>query len=113
MPSSNPSPLSTPRDGQITTPISSPSLTLERLRNLRATNATWDQRLQARALHEVGLKYQKIAAETGLTLWQVRYAVTHSSTPTKSTGRPSKLSKTELENIITWICASRSNRRTS
>lgn len=56
MPSSNPSPLSTPRDGQITTPISSPSLTLERLRNLRATNATWDQRLQARALHEFDMR---------------------------------------------------------
>ena len=111
---SSSTPPSTPlQDAQVTTLISPPSLSLERLRNPRASNATRDQRLQAQALHKAGLKYGEIAAETGLTTRQVRYAVTHGSTPTKSKGRPSKLSENELQSIITWICASRSNRRTS
>jgi hypothetical protein len=84
-------------------------MSLEHLR-ARATNATRDQCLQARALHEAGLKYQEIEVETGLTRWQIRYAVTDGCTPTKGTGRLIKLSETELQNVINWICASRLNR---
>ena len=83
------------QDAQITTSIFSPSVPFERLRT-RATNAKRDQRLQARALHEAGFKYQEIAVETGLTLWQIQYAVTYGFTPIKGTDRRLKLSETEL-----------------
>jgi hypothetical protein len=63
-----PSPPSTPQDAQVTIPISPPSLSLKRLRNPRVTHATRDQRLQARAFYEAGLKYREISAKTGLTI---------------------------------------------
>ncbi|KAF7511584.1 hypothetical protein GJ744_004172 [Endocarpon pusillum] len=49
------------QDAQYTTPPPPPSLDLQRLRNLRASDATQDQRLQAQSLHAAGLKYQEIA----------------------------------------------------
>ena len=101
------------QDAQHTTPLPPPSLELERLRNLRAPETTRDQRLQAQTLHESGIKYQEIAAQTGLTLRQVQYAITHTVTPTKRKGRKSMLTDDEVQNIINWICASRKNRRTS
>ncbi|KAF7507444.1 hypothetical protein GJ744_010375 [Endocarpon pusillum] len=101
------------QDAQYTTPPPPPSLDLQRLRNPRAPNATRDQRLQAQTLHAAGLKYQEIAVQTGLTLYQIHYALRHPATLTKRISRKSKLSDDELQSIINWIYATRANRRTT
>jgi transposase len=73
---------------------------------------TRDQRLQAQTLREIGFTYHQIQEQLGLTLDQVRYAVHHRLTPQKRKGRPSKLNQEEVDEIIAWVCASKTNRRT-
>ncbi len=71
-----------------------------------------DQRLQTQTLHEVGFTCNQIREQLGLTLNQVRYAVSHRLTPQKRKGRPSKLTQEEVDEIIAWICTLKTNRRT-
>jgi transposase len=74
--------------------------------------STRDQRLQAQTFHDAGLTYAQIRAPLGLTLRQVQYAVSHRLTPKKRHGRPPILTQEEVNDIITWICVSKANRRT-
>lgn len=79
----------------------------------QAPFATRDQRLQAQTLRAADFTYAQIREQTGLTLHQVQYAITHPLTPQKREARPFVLSEAEVEQIIDWIYASRRNRRTS
>jgi transposase len=77
-----------------------------------ASNTTRDQRLRAQTLHDFGLTYTQIHEQLGLTLRQIQYAISHRITPKKRSGRPSRLSQEEIDELIAWICLSKANRRT-
>jgi transposase len=74
--------------------------------------STRDQRLQIQTLRDIGLTYRQIHEQLGLTHRQIRYAISHRVTPKKRSGRPSILTQEEVNEIITWICFSKANRRT-
>ncbi len=76
-------------------------------------HSTRDERLQVQTLRNAGLNYSQIRAQLGLTLHQIAYAVQHRITPKKRKGRPTILTQQEIDDIITWICASKANRRVS
>jgi Transposase len=76
------------------------------------SNTTRDQRLQAQTLYDIGIPCSRISEQLNLTVRQVRYAINHRVTPKKSSGKPSTLTQEEVDHIITWVCASKANRRT-
>jgi Transposase len=78
----------------------------------RTSHTTRDQRLQAQTLRDIGFTYAQIREQLGLTFDQIQYAVNHRITPQKRKGRPSKLAPEEVDQIIAWVCASKTNRRT-
>jgi transposase len=89
-------------------PPSTPPLAVQR----RASHSTRDQRLQIQTLHTAGLTYSQIQGQLGdVTLHQIAYAIQHPITPKKRSGRPSTLTPEEIEEIIAWVCLSKSNRR--
>ncbi|KAJ5100899.1 hypothetical protein N7456_006951 [Penicillium angulare] len=68
-----------------------------------------DQRQEITILRNNGLTYQKIHEKTGYTRDQIRYFLRDSVDLTpqkKKTGRRLKLSKRELDELITWIRSS-------
>jgi transposase len=77
----------------------------------RTQHTSRDQRLQVHTLHTIGLNQTQIAYQLNITRRQVQYAQNHPSTPSKRSGRRSKLTEQEVEHIIQWVCASSSNRR--
>lgn len=81
--------------------------------NASTNQTTRDQRLQVQILRAAGLSYSQVHEQLGLTLRQISYAVNHRVTPQKRKGRPSTLAQEEVNDIITWTCASKANRRTS
>jgi Transposase len=75
---------------------------------------TRDQRLQIQTLRTAGLTYSQIQRQLGdVTLHQITYAIQHPVTPKKRRGRHSILTSEEIEEIIAWVCLSKSNRRLS
>jgi transposase len=89
-----------------------PTLPRPPVRQRRQQNTTRDQRIQASTLHKIGWSYRNIGRHIGLSKRQAEYAVKHSLTPRKPTGRPSVVTAETLERIIEWVCASAVNRRT-
>jgi hypothetical protein len=77
-----------------------------------ASDTTRDQRLQAHTLHDFGLTYTLIHEQLGLTLRQIQYAISHQISPKKRSGRPSRVTQEEINELIAWICISKANRRT-
>lgn len=78
-----------------------------------AACTTRDQRLQIQTLHDAGLKYGQIREQLGFTFRQIQYALSHRITPKKRRGRPLILTQEQINEIITWICILKANRRTS
>jgi transposase len=75
---------------------------------------TRDQRLQIRTLRGIGLTYERIASHLKVSYQQVQRACqAEQSTPKKHTGRPSKLSQEQVDELIAYIRQSRETRRTS
>jgi transposase len=94
-------------------PLSTPNVpsTPPPLLRRRRQNTSRDDRLRVHTLREIGWNSRDITRHTGLTQNQVRYALTHPSTPRKPSGRPSQLSPNDIDRIIEWVCASKANRR--
>jgi transposase len=78
-----------------------------------APDTTRDQRLQIQTLRTAGFTYSQIREQLGdVTLHQIAYAILHPLTPKKRKGKPSILTSEEVEEIITWVCLNKRNRRT-
>jgi uncharacterized protein YgbK (DUF1537 family) len=89
-------------------PPSTPPLAVQR----RASHSTRDQRLQIQTLYTAGLTYSQIQGQLGdVTLHQIAYAIQHLITLKKRSRRLLTLTPEEIEEIITWVCLSKSNRR--
>jgi len=75
---------------------------------------TRDQRVQIHTLHTIGWTYRQIATQLQLSVDQVGYAVRHANiylTPQKRSGRPPILTTAQVEELITFVSASKRNRR--
>jgi transposase len=79
----------------------------------KAIELTRDDRIRVDTLHNEGLTYAQISQRLSFTQRQVQYAVKHPLTPKKRKGRPSILTQEEIDEIITWVCFSKTNRRAS
>ena len=67
---------------------------------------TRDDRIRVQLLRDIGWNYMNIAKQLKCTSRQVQYACTHSSTPSKRPGRPSKFSKVQrdvIEQVIQYV----------
>lgn len=84
-------------------------LFLEEIRHSKHT--THDQRRDIHLLYKNGFTQKQIASQLRLTERQVGYAIHHSPTPKKKTGRHTKITSEELEYLIEWVCATKANRR--
>lgn len=76
---------------------------------------TRDQRLQILTMHSAGWSTNRIADHFDFTPRQVRYTVkapNNDPTPGKRTGRPSKLSSEQVDELIAWMRESKANRQT-
>ena len=82
-------------------------------RRQKASDSTRDDRIRAVALRDVGLSYEQISRQIGLTQNQVQWAVQHRITPKKKTGRHSTLIQDKIDEIIAWVCLLKQNRRVS
>lgn len=72
---------------------------------------TRDQRLQARTLRDIGWTYNQIASHLNCSERQVQTACTsEQTTPKKRDGRPSLLSDEQRQELIIFVCNSRTNR---
>ena len=80
---------------------------------LRAVDLTRDDRIRIATLRNEGFTYKEISQRLNYTQRQVQYAIQHPLTPKKRKGRPSILTQEEIDEIITWICYSKANRRAS
>lgn len=74
-----------------------------------------DQRLQIQTFREFGhATYTEIARESNCTVRQVQYALNHRFTPQKHRcGRHLLLGENDIDVLIDFICASKTNRRMS
>jgi hypothetical protein len=73
---------------------------------------TRDLRLQIRTLYQVGLGYAQIATQLGVTARQVQYARNHRLTPqNRRSGAPSVLDHEAIKYLISFVSATRVNRR--
>lgn len=79
----------------------------------RATDLTRDDRIRIATLREEGFTYKQISQRINCTPRQAEYACQHPLTPKKRKGRPSMLTQEQIDEIITWICYSKANRRAS
>lgn len=98
-----------------TTPEPTILSTAQRRRgNLKRTkHLTRDERLRIRTLHyEAGWSAIRIAQELNISYTQARYTIRAlRPTPKKSSGRPLKLGPEQVDQLISFIRASRTNRR--
>ncbi|QSZ32796.1 hypothetical protein DSL72_002375 [Monilinia vaccinii-corymbosi] len=77
---------------------------------------TRDQRIEARTLHRIGWKFQRIRRfflDKGIDLSyrQIAYACTTCATPKKRSGRPPLLTTSQIDSLIEFITALKDNRR--
>jgi transposase len=72
---------------------------------------TRDQRLQVRTLRDIGWTYSRIASHLNCTERQIQTACTsEQTTPKKRDGRPTLLSNEQREELVVFVCNSRTNR---
>jgi hypothetical protein len=76
-------------------------------------HSTRDQRRDVQVLRQAGNTHQQIADQTGLSLRQVSYALSHPPTPSKRSGRPSKLTEVQVIELIEYIESSKGGRQTA
>jgi transposase len=74
-----------------------------------------DQRLRIRTLHfDANWTYQQITDELKITLRQVQHACqAETASPKKRSGRPRLLSKEQVDELVDFVCASKTNRQMS
>jgi transposase len=75
---------------------------------------TRDERLQVQTLRLAGHKHSFIAHLLSITERQVSYALASERvTPTKRTGRPRKLSSTQIDELVAYVRSSPASRQMS
>ncbi|EHK19109.1 uncharacterized protein TRIVIDRAFT_193599 [Trichoderma virens Gv29-8] len=79
--------------------------------NVLGPNTTRDQRRDIKLMYRLGYTQNAIGLGLQLSEDQVRYAISHDETPTKRSGRPSKLNQDQLEELEAFVTASKANRR--
>ena len=73
-------------------------------------NLDCDHQLQILTLQDAGLTHTAISNQLHISVCQVQYTCqTQKATPKKPKGQPPKLSEEQMDDIITWICASKQN----
>lgn len=73
-----------------------------------------DERLQVQTLRRAGHTHQFIAEQLKITLRQVGYAIANENvSPKKRTGRPSQLSKEQIDELENFVRSSREIRQMS
>ena len=87
------------------------------IKQTRASHLTRDQRRDIQLLYRIGWSYQHIrnALPFHPTIRQVNYACkeTTQATPQKRSGRPPILTQAQVEELVEFVCASKTNRRMS
>jgi hypothetical protein len=82
-------------------------------RRSRAQNVTRSGRIRIKRMRLSGHTNREIRREYNVSNRQIRYALSHPDTPTKSTGRPPKLDERLTDEIIAFVRASTENRQLS
>ena len=73
-------------------------------------NLDHDHWLQILTLQDASLTHTAISNQLHISVCQVQYTCqTQKATPKKPKGQPPKLSEEQMDDIITWICASKQN----
>lgn len=78
---------------------------------LRQFQMSRKQRIKVHTLRSIGWKYHQITFHLSLTMRQVAFPATHPRTPRKCSGRPPKITKDMMKELIQFISASAHNRR--
>jgi transposase len=72
-------------------------------------DTTRDQRRDAKLMYRLGYTQNQIGLGLRPSRNQVQYAVTHDESPVKRPGRPSKLSRCQLEELEAFITSNQAN----
>jgi transposase len=79
----------------------------------RRKHTTRDERRDIQVLREAGKTLQQISDQAGLSVNQVSYALQQPATPSKRSGRPSKLTEAQVNKLIEYIESSQIGRQTA
>jgi hypothetical protein len=79
----------------------------------RSKNTSRDQRRDVQMAYICGFDTAQIMKQLHLTRRQVLFALDRPPTPKKSTGRPPTVSPEQRQSLVTFVCASKKNRRMS
>lgn len=78
------------------------------------SKSTWlsrDDRIRIQTMRDLGYSQYRIAEILGFTKDQIQYTYHSNLTPRKPSGQPSKLSPTQMDEIIDFITHSKRNRQ--
>jgi transposase len=70
-----------------------------------------DQRRDVKLMYRLGFTQARISSELQLSINQVQYACAHDEIPMRRSGRPSNLTQDQIDTLIDFISASKTNRR--
>lgn len=73
---------------------------------------TAKQRFAVRTLHNASHLHTKIAEQLNISPYQARYAVNKGEIPKTGSGRPKKLTPSQIEELVEFITSSVEGRRT-
>ena len=79
----------------------------------RRSDTSRDQRRDVKLMHRLGYTQAAISLQLDLSINQVQYAISQPETPKRRSGRNPILSEAQIQDLVAFISASKTNRRTN